>query len=370
MLEVRRQRLEQRVLGAAPAGRRPPRPAWRRACPSPASARSGSRSSLATGRGASGQPPRPAARTARPAAETWAEARSSDDAARRRPARRRSSRTTARGGLVGVRRRRRGRPPAGRPARRTSASRPARAGRAAYLRREVRRCAAPGARPSTDASTPPRWAQPSALAREAHGLVGLAAQHGVDDQRLEPGVPGAARLGGPGVDLGGGEGDLAGVAQHGGMDGRRVGRVDDLVDVRLDDLDAQPDQVDGLAEGDDPGQRPRRGAEDRGRGVARERGVVARAGTSRRSPWMPAWRIWPTQDRLSADSSREPRHVGEHPRHRGGAEGAGRTAQRRGGTFARAPVAGARGYGAHAHVPTLDGASDGVTTYRRRRNPP
>ena len=45
--------------------------------------------------------------------------------------------------------------------------------------------------------------------RESNSLVGLAAEHRVDDQRLEPGVPGAAHLGGPGVDLGGGERDLA-----------------------------------------------------------------------------------------------------------------------------------------------------------------
>ena len=109
------------------------------------------------------------------------------------------------------------------------------------------------------------------------GLVGLGAQHRVDDERLEPGVPGAAGLGGAGVDLGGGEGDLAGVAQHGGVDGGGVGGVDDLVDVRLDDLDAEPDQVDGLPERDHAGQAARGGAEDGGRGVARERVVVVQA---------------------------------------------------------------------------------------------
>ena len=80
-------------------------------------------------------------------------------------------------------------------------------------------------------------------------LVGLGAEHRVDDERLEPRVPGAAGLGCPGVDLGGREGDLTGVAEDGGVHGGRVLRVDDLVDVRLDDLDAEPDQVDGLARG-------------------------------------------------------------------------------------------------------------------------
>ena len=46
-----------------------------------------------------------------------------------------------------------------------------------------------------------------------HGLVGLGPQHGVDDERLEAGVPGAADLGRPGIDLGRREGDLAAVAQ-------------------------------------------------------------------------------------------------------------------------------------------------------------
>ena len=45
-------------------------------------------------------------------------------------------------------------------------------------------------------------------------VVDVVAQQGVEHERLEPGVPRAARLGGAGVDLGGGEGDLAGVEQH------------------------------------------------------------------------------------------------------------------------------------------------------------
>ena len=56
MVEVRREGLDQRGRGLQPAAGRPRRPGWRRAWPSPARARSGSRSSLRTGRGASGQP--------------------------------------------------------------------------------------------------------------------------------------------------------------------------------------------------------------------------------------------------------------------------------------------------------------------------
>ena len=163
-----------------------------------------------------------------------------------------------------------------------SASMPGAAGDAAYLVEEVL-VRGWGAAPEDDghavAVGPAERAGPG-----GDGLVGLGAQHRVDDERLEPGVPGAAGLGGAGVDLGGGEGDLTGVAQDGGVDGRRVGRVDDLVDVRLDDLDAEPDQVDGLLERDDAGHAARGGTEDGGRrcrpGMRRRRP----AGTSRRTP--------------------------------------------------------------------------------------
>ena len=79
-----------------------------------------------------------------------------------------------------------------------------------------------------------------------------------------------------------------------------------LVDVALDDLDRQPDQVDGLLEVDHAGQRAR----------ARRRRPTAASGAAgrRRSspasryqstkPRMPAWTISPTQDRSSALSSR------------------------------------------------------------------
>ena len=55
---------------------------------------------------------------------------------------------------------------------------------------------------------------PSRARSPATGSVSSASARStrVDDQRLEPGVPGAAHLRGPGVDLGGGERDLAGVA--------------------------------------------------------------------------------------------------------------------------------------------------------------
>ena len=44
-------------------------------------------------------------------------------------------------------------------------------------------------------------------------VVVLAGQDAVDDERLEARVPQAARLGGAGVDVGGGEGDLARIEQ-------------------------------------------------------------------------------------------------------------------------------------------------------------
>ena len=72
---------------------------------------------------------------------------------------------------------------------------------------------ASGAWPTT--TTTESWLpQPERGGPGPQRVVGLAAQQRVDDQRLQPGVPGAAGLGRLGVDLGRGEGDLAGVAQH------------------------------------------------------------------------------------------------------------------------------------------------------------
>ena len=98
----------------------------------------------------------------------------------------------------------------------TSASAPRRGGPPGAARRRPRGLRGTGrasARATTATwSAPP---QPSAAARERSDVVGLAAQQGVDHEGLEPGVPGAPGLGRAGVDLGGGEGDLAGVAQDG-----------------------------------------------------------------------------------------------------------------------------------------------------------
>ena len=138
-----------------------------------------------------------------------------------------------------------------------------------------------------------------------HRLVGLGAQHRVDDERLETGVPGAADLGGPGVDLRRGEGDLAAVAEHPGVHVAGVFGPQQVVEVALDDLDAEPDQVDGLLEVDDAGQRPGRRPED-----AEATALPSRSGCRDSSAYqsmkllMPACTITPTQERSSALSSR------------------------------------------------------------------
>ena len=107
--------------------------------------------------------------------------------------------------------------------------------------------------------------RPAERGRTGHqGVVDVAADYGVDHQRLEPGVPGSALLGRTGVDQGRCEGDLAGVAQHGLAQprllrgGRQVGhRV-------LGHLDGDPDQLDGLLEADHAGQLAGRGREHLG----------------------------------------------------------------------------------------------------------
>ena len=140
-----------------------------------------------------------------------------------------------------------------------------------------------------------------------HGGVRVRAEHRVDDQGLEAGVPGAADLRGPGIDLGGRERQLAAVAQQPVVHGAGQLLAEQLVDVLLDDVDGQPDQLDGLLEVDHPGQRPGGGPEhlggDRRVGVG---GHVRESPWSRyhvTNPWIPAWTIIPTQERSSAERS-------------------------------------------------------------------
>ena len=164
-------------------------------------------------------------------------------------------------------------------------------------------------------------APPQRAGARQHGLVGLGAEDRVDHQGLEAGVPGAAYLGGPGVDLRGREGDLATVAEHAGVDVGRVSGVEHVVEVGLHDLDAQAHQVDGLLEADGPGQVPRGRPEDLGchRGPV-ELGVPHLVG-------VPVDEALDARLHDDADPGAvlgaelgEPRHLVVHPRHRGGAE--------------------------------------------------
>ena len=169
-------------------------------------------------------------------------------------------------------------------------------------------------------------------------LVGLGAQHRVDDQGLEPGVPGAAHLGGAGVDLGGGERDLAGVAEHGGADLGGVGGVEQLVDVRLDDLDGEPDQVDGLLEVDHAGQGARCDAEDRGHHLGAARGgPVAGLAVPVDEPADAGLHDHADPGAVLGAQVAEPRHVLLHPGHRGRAQRAGRPLEGVGGPLVGRP---------------------------------
>ena len=106
------------------------------------------------------------------------------------------------------------------------------------------------------------------------GLVYVTAQEGVDDEGLEPGVPGASGLGGLRVDLSGGEGDLAGVEEYGLTYELLVARLGQLVGAVLDDADRGADELDGLLEGDRAGQLAGRRAEDVGRDREPRSGVA------------------------------------------------------------------------------------------------
>ena len=99
--------------------------------------------------------------------------------------------------------------------------------------------------------------------------VVLAGQDAVDDERFEACVPQTAGLGGAGVDVGGGEGDLARVQQD-----RLAQRLVVVFDALLDDLDRHADQLQRLLQAHRAQQLARGGAEHVG-GDPRDRlGVV------------------------------------------------------------------------------------------------
>ena len=136
--------------------------------------------------------------------------------------------------------------------------------RAARCRSESTGSEEPGGVEPTTTATRVTAPQPERSRPRLHRVVGLAADDGVDDERLQARVPGPARLGGLRVDLGGGEGDLTAVAQD-----RLAGEVllaggCEVGDLALDDGDDRADQVEGLGQRDRPGQLARCGAEDVG----------------------------------------------------------------------------------------------------------
>ena len=105
----------------------------------------------------------------------------------------------------------------------------------------------------------------------AQRVVDVAAHEGVDDERLEPGVPRAADLGGAGVDLGRGERDLARVAQHGLAQVALVARGREPVAVGLDDVDDDAHELERVLQRDGPGELGRGGGEDLADAVRRAR---------------------------------------------------------------------------------------------------
>jgi hypothetical protein len=93
-------------------------------------------------------------------------------------------------------------------------------------------------------------------------VVHLAADEGVDDQGLQPGVPRPPGLGLAGVDVGGGEGHVARVTQHGLLELVLAAGRGQLVGLGLDHLDHDPDDVHGLLQRDGALELARRGAEE------------------------------------------------------------------------------------------------------------
>ena len=247
------------------AGRRRPRPAACAPPPaagaarssSPSTARSASSAPAATGRGASGQ----AATAASPASASCTHGRRrsrsgavgptttgpSGSAATSSATASSSGAAAAGTARAGRRRPRRSAPTSRGAARRCAACRgrvARRVGRGRGERACTTRRAAQPSEAARDSVSSPTWPRTSASTTPASTRASHA----------------PARLGRRGVDLGGGEGDLAGVAQH--LLGQRAplaGRGE-RGHLLLDDADHDPDQLHGLLERDGAGQLARRDA--------------------------------------------------------------------------------------------------------------
>ena len=268
-LEVGRGRLEQGAAARRRAGARCGRAGGHARAASPTRTRSASRSSAVhRPRGAG---PGVCAATGRPAPPALTGRRRTGGArsAPPRAGRRRSGRRPPCRGHAG-RRRCRQMQTSRRPCTAARVSTPDALGRTAQAVDDAApsRPAACCRRPRRPASSSP---SPSAAARDCIESSASPRSTASTTSALEPRVPGTAGLGGVRVDLGGGEGDLAGVAQHRLAQGLLLAGLGEGGGVLLDDVDDRAHQVEGLAQRDRPGQLPGRRAED----VGGDRGLVA-----------------------------------------------------------------------------------------------
>ncbi len=117
-------------------------------------------------------------------------------------------------------------------------------------------------------------------------LPGLPADQGVHHQGLQPGIPGAAGLGGAGVDLGGPERDLPGVAEHRLAQLRLAAGRGKLVHLGLDHVDGDAHQSPPSDAGSPPG--PARGARCRTPRRPRRGGAAGASPSPRRRRCRPA----------------------------------------------------------------------------------
>ena len=204
--------LQHLAAGGLQRERRPARAARARASGSPSSARSASSASAATGAGRSGQARAARSPASAAAADSPAPAEPVDDRARRRPGPAPNSSLDPLGDVLAGRRV---------PAEDDDQLVGVHADQHLAAHRPggpadggVRVLDAVGVR--ADQHDDRAHRRPAEGGGPAGQLLGaLAADQGVDDERLQAGVPGAAVLGEAGVDVRGGEGDLAAELEDG-----------------------------------------------------------------------------------------------------------------------------------------------------------
>jgi hypothetical protein len=120
--------------------------------------------------------------------------------------------------------------------------------------------------PDNDAEVDARAPAESRSSRDEL-FIGVGSHDGINDEGFQTFIPGTATFGGSRVNLGGGEGHLAGVVNDGSAQHLAITAWHFGLNLCLNDVNRGADELDCLVQGDLAGHGPGRHVEDVGGGV-------------------------------------------------------------------------------------------------------